>query len=55
MTYLSIDQNISLTGGKVPLNTSLDRLDQFNYGTQIYNSNPITSTLCNVITWHTIE
>ncbi|MFV0325113.1 MAG: TolC family protein [Bacteroides xylanisolvens] len=39
---ISIDQNISLTGGKVSLNTSLDRLDQFNYGTQIYNSNPLT-------------
>ena len=39
---ISIDQNIPLTGGKVSLNTSLDRLDQFNYGTQIYNSNPLT-------------
>ena len=28
---ISIDQNIPLTGGKVSLNTSLDRLDQFNY------------------------
>lgn len=39
---ISIDQNIALTGGKVSLNTSLDRLDQFNYGTQIYNSNPLS-------------
>lgn len=39
---ISIDQNIPLTGGKVSLNTALDRLDQFNYGTQIYNSNPLT-------------
>lgn len=39
---ISIDQNIPLTGGKVSLNTSLDRLDQFNYGTRIYNSNPLS-------------
>lgn len=39
---ISIDQNIPLTGGKVSLNTSLDRLDQFDYGTKIYNSNPLS-------------
>lgn len=38
---ISVDQNIALTGGRVSLNSSLDRLDQFNYGTQIYNSNPL--------------
>lgn len=37
---ISINQNIPLTGGKVSLNTSLNRLDQFDYGTRIYNSNP---------------
>lgn len=39
---ISVNQNIPLTGGKVSLNTSLDRLDQFTYGTRIYNSNPLT-------------
>lgn len=39
---ISVNQNIALTGGKVSLNTSLNRLDQFTYGTQIYNSNPLT-------------
>lgn len=39
---IAINQNIPLTGGTVSLNTSLNRLDQFDYGTQIYNSNPLT-------------
>ncbi len=38
---LSIDQQIALTGGTLSLNTSLARLDQFDYGNQIYNSTPI--------------
>lgn len=38
----SIDQNIALTGGKVSVNTSLARLDQFDYGNKIYNTNPMT-------------
>ncbi|MDE5610839.1 MAG: TolC family protein [Odoribacter sp.] len=37
-----INQKIALTGGNVSLNTSLARLDQFSYGSQIYNSNPVT-------------
>lgn len=37
-----VNQKIALTGGNVSLNTSLARLDQFTYGTQIYNSNPVT-------------
>lgn len=39
---LSIDQNIALTGGKVSVNTSLARLDQFDYGNKTYNTNPMT-------------
>lgn len=39
---LSIDQNIALTGGKVSVNTTLARLDQFTYSNKIYNSNPMT-------------
>lgn len=38
----SVNQNIALTGGRVSLNTSLARLDQFTYDTRIYNSNPLT-------------
>lgn len=37
-----INQKIALTGGNISLNTSLSRLDQFTYGTQTYNSNPVT-------------
>lgn len=39
---VSIDQRIPFTGGTISLNTSLDRLDQFDYDSQIYSSNPLT-------------
>ncbi len=39
---VSINQQIALTGGTVSINSSLSRLDQFDYGTKIYNSNPVT-------------
>jgi outer membrane protein len=39
---LSVSQNIPLTGGKVSLTTSLNRLDQFSpNNTYTYNSNPV--------------
>ena len=37
-----VNQKIAFTGGSISLNTSLDRLDQFSYNTQIYNSTPLT-------------
>ncbi len=39
---LSINQQIALTGGTISVNSSLNRLDQFDYDNVIYNSNPIT-------------
>ena len=38
---LSVDQNIVALGGKLSLQSYLYRLDQFNYDTKIYNSQPI--------------
>lgn len=39
---LSIDQNIALTGGKLSLYTSLNRLDQFSPNNSVtYNSQPV--------------
>ncbi|MDE6795663.1 MAG: TolC family protein [Muribaculaceae bacterium] len=38
---LSIDQNIALLGGKLSVQSYLYRLDQFTYGTRLYNSRPI--------------
>ncbi len=38
---LSIDQQIALTGGTISVNTSISRLDQFDYGNEIYNTVPI--------------
>lgn len=38
---LSIDQAIALTGGKISLESSLNRLDQFDYNNRIYNSTPL--------------
>lgn len=39
---LSVDQNISLTGGKVSIISSLSRLDQFgNNVSTLYNTNPV--------------
>lgn len=39
---LSVSQNIPLTGGRVSLTTSLNRLDQFSpFTSNTYNSNPI--------------
>lgn len=39
---LSIDQNIALTGGTISLYTDLARMDQFDYSTKIFNSNPLS-------------
>ncbi len=39
---LSLDQEIALTGGTISIETSLSRLDQFNYNNVIYNSVPIS-------------
>lgn len=41
---LSIDQNIVPLGGKLSLQSYLYRLDQFNYDTRIYNSQPLRLT-----------
>ncbi len=41
---LSIDQQIALTGGTISVNTSLVRLDQFDYGNTLYNSVPVNIT-----------
>lgn len=39
---LSVDQNIPFTGGRISLNTYLNRLDQFSpFGEVTYNSNPV--------------
>lgn len=38
---LSVDQNIVALGGKLSLQSYLYRLDQFNYGTKTYNSQPV--------------
>lgn len=38
---LSIDQNIPFLGGTLSLQSSLSRLDQFNYDAQTYNSVPL--------------
>lgn len=38
---LSLDQNLPWKNGKVMLQTSLSRLDQFNYGNKTYNSEPL--------------
>lgn len=38
---LSIDQNIAALGGKLSVQSYLYRLDQFNYGTKTYNSQPV--------------
>jgi len=41
---LSIDQNIVPLGGKLSLQSYLYRLDQFNYDTRLYNSQPLRLT-----------
>lgn len=42
---LSIDQNIALTGGKVSVYSSLERLDQFEpQRYHLYNTNPVSIT-----------
>ena len=47
---LSIDQNISFTGGSVSVVTSLDRLDQFTPSDKItYNSQPVKVTVSQPI------
>lgn len=38
---LSIDQNIAPLGGTLSVQSYLHRLDQFSYGTRLYNSRPI--------------
>ncbi|MFI3263494.1 MAG: TolC family protein [Rikenellaceae bacterium] len=39
---VSIDQNIALTGGTISLNTDVVRLDQFDYSSKTYTTNPLT-------------
>ena len=38
---LSVDQNIPFLGGTLSLQSSLSRLDQFNYDLQTYNTVPL--------------
>ncbi len=38
---LSVDQNIAALGGKLSLQSYLYRLDQFNYDSKLYNSQPL--------------
>lgn len=38
---LSVDQNLPFLGGTLSLQSSLSRLDQFNYDSQTYNSVPL--------------